>query len=257
MIFHPDGVKPPLVRMLLEDGEIPEPEVSWCWNKMRFEVSYDGGHSWYDRDAAVRAQRRVDRYITLISLYAFLRDLFRPFRRDLDSAATEPTDSRAEDEPRRAAAAAARGAQTAEEADLAKVWGFSERASREVIARFAKDEAPMLRVVSRSGHAPGEPSRPSYAALIPLCRELGIPESLARTFWSTSHGFVSTSAKVGKSARATLNKEGTTKHAAFRIATIMLLVYRHPHLVVKYAPVAGQPPPRVHSWARSVMRLNA
>lgn len=239
------------MRMLLEDGEIPEPEVRWCWHKMRFEVSYDGRHSWYVRDTAVRAQRRVDRYIRL---YVFLRNLFR---RDLDSAATEPTDSRTEDEPRRAAAATARGAQTAEEADLAKVWGFSERASREVIARFAKDESPMLKVVSRSAHAPGEPRRPSYAALIPFCRELGIPESLARTFWSISHGFVSTSAKVGKHARATLYKEGTTKHAAFRIAMIMLLVYRHPHLLMRYAPVVGQPPPHVLYWARSVIRLNA
>lgn len=77
VMFHPAGVKPPLVRMLLEYGEIPEPQISWCWIKMRFEVSYDGGHSWYDRAAAQVAQRRVDRHIKLISLYAFVRDLFR------------------------------------------------------------------------------------------------------------------------------------------------------------------------------------
>ena len=57
MEFHPEGVRPPLARIVREQGHLPEPDVRWFSSRNISLVSYDGGTNWYDRAAALRAER--------------------------------------------------------------------------------------------------------------------------------------------------------------------------------------------------------
>lgn len=60
MEFYPRGASPPLRRIIRDNsGEAPEPDMRWSWVQKRFQVSYDGGYSWYDRETATKAEKRA------------------------------------------------------------------------------------------------------------------------------------------------------------------------------------------------------